>query len=408
MKVGMVGLGKLGLPVAVAIDSKGHSVTGYDVSGAPYEYLRSREIPYQEEGLQPLLDTHNIRTTRSLGILVARSDIIFVPVQTPHDPMYEGATRIPEDRKDFDYTHLKEAVGNIAQTAQELGKRATVAVISTCLPGTYDREIKPLLNDYVDYVYTPQFIAMGTVLDDYLNPEFNLIGVESEEAAAKLEEFYSTINDAPAVRTDITTAEGIKVSYNTWITAKTVIANAWGELAERTGMNFDDIKKAWDLSEKRLISKRYMNAGMSDGGGCHPRDNIAMSWLAEKTGMSHNLWEDLMEAREKYEEWHASTIIEEAEKSDLPVIILGRAFKPETNIETGSPSVLVSHLLAEKGIAHIHTNDVKNLITAVYFIGTANERYKNLQFPDGSVVIDPCGIIEPQQGVTLRALGRKK
>lgn len=110
---------------------------------------------------------------------------------------------------------------------------------------------------------------MGTVLEDYLNPEFNLIGVESEEAADKLEAFYSTINEAPPVRTDITTAEGIKVSYNTWITAKTVIANAWGELAEKTGMDFDDIKRAWDLSGKRLISTRYMNAGMSDGGGCH-------------------------------------------------------------------------------------------------------------------------------------------
>lgn len=406
--VGMVGMGKLGLPVALAIESKGHEVTGYDISCAPYDYLQERQIPYEEEGLQPLLDSHHIRMTQSLGILVARSDIVFVPVQTPHDPRYEGTTRIPDDRKDFDYTHLKNAVKAVADTAQELGKRTTLAVISTCLPGTYEREIKPELNDYVDYVYTPQFIAMGTVLEDYLNPEFNLIGVESEEAADKLEAFYSTINEAPPVRTDITTAEGIKVSYNTWITAKTVIANAWGELAEKTGMDFDDIKRAWDLSGKRLISTRYMNAGMSDGGGCHPRDNIAMSWLASEVGMSHNLWEDLMEAREKYEEWHADVIKEEAEKNDLPVIVLGKAFKPETNIETGSPSVLVSNLLAEKGVPHLHINDAQKLSRAVYFIGTANERYTQLRFPAGSVVIDPFGIIEPQTGVELRALGRKK
>lgn len=299
MNVGMVGMGKLGLPVALAIESRGHEVMGYDISHAVYDYLDQRQIPYEEAGLQPLLDAHKIKMTHTLGELVAQSDIIFVPVQTPHDPRYEGTTRIPDDRKDFDYNHLKGAIRAVADIAQELGKRSTLAVISTCLPGTYQREIKPELNKYVDYVYTPQFIAMGTVLEDYLNPEFNLIGIESEEEAAdRLEAFYLTINDAPPVRTDITTAEGIKVSYNTWITAKTVIANAWGELADKTGMNFDDIKKAWDLSDKRLISTRYMNAGMSDGGGCHPRDNIAMSWLATEVGMSHNLWEDLMEARE--------------------------------------------------------------------------------------------------------------
>lgn len=407
-QVGFVGLGKLGLPVALAIESKGHEVIGYDVNPGVASYVENHEIPYKEEGLQPLLDATNVKVMKSIGEVVARSEIVFLPVQTPHGPEYEGITRLPETRADFDYSYLKEAIGTVALEAARLEKPTTLAVISTCLPGTFEQEIKPLLNEYIDYVYTPQFIAMGTVLEDYLHPEFNLIGVENEEAADKLEDFYKTINDAPAIKTDVTTAEGIKVSYNTWITAKTVIANAWGEMAEKTGMNFSDIKKAWDLSTKRLISTKYTNAGMSDGGGCHPRDNIALSKIASDVGMSHNIWEDLMAAREQYEEWHADVVSSLAEEHDLPVVLLGRSFKPETNIETGSPAILVGNILKEKGIHHQHYEDITGIPQkAVYFIGTAHNRYREMTFPKGSVVIDPFGIIEDQNDVIVRRLGRK-
>lgn len=403
----MVGLGKLGLPVALIINAAGHDVVGYDVNPAVRGYLEQRQIPFREQGLQPLLDQHNVGWRDTIESVVAESDLIFVAIQTPHAPEFEGITPIPNERADFDYTHLAEGVKAIADECQKLATRKTVAVISTCLPGTFTREIKPLLNEYVDYVYCPLFIAMGTVLKDYVFPEFNLIGVESADAADHLEHFYRTINDAPAVRTDVTTAEGIKVSYNTWITAKTVIANAWGELSERLGMNFDDIYKAWSLSGRRLLSSRYMSAGMSDGGGCHPRDNIALSWLAERAGMSHNLWEDLMAAREEYEAWHCEVAIEAMEESGLPLVILGRAFKPETDIETGSPSMLMGEILRAQGVQFLHVNDVHTCHRAVYFIATQNERYQSYEFAPGSIVLDPFGYIPDREGVIVHRLGRR-
>lgn len=406
MKVGFVGMGKLGLPVALAVESKGHEVFGYDVNPAVYEYMENRTIPFQEEGLQPLLDAHQVKMCQTVGEVVANSEIIFIPVQTPHDPKYEGTTRLPDDRKDFDYTWLKEAVKNVADECREQKLGRTVVTISTCLPGTYEREIKPLLNEYVDYAYSPQFIAMGTVLNDYLDPEFNLIGVESEHAADQLEQFFGTINNAPPIRTDITTAEGIKVSYNTWITAKTVIANLWGEIAEKTGMNFDDIFKAWSVSNKRLLSPRYMQSGMGDGGGCHPRDNIALSHIAEQVGLSHNIFEDLMLAREATEEWHAQVAMLEADTHGLPLTVLGRSFKPETNIETGSPAILMANILEEHEYPFTHVEHAETLPKGVYFLGTKNEVYKTYQFAPGSVVIDPFGYIEEQEGVTVKRLGR--
>lgn len=398
-KVGFIGLGKLGLPVALAIESKGHEVVGYDVRPEPYEYIKNKSIPFVEKDLQLLLDNTNIKMVETVEEMFD-CDIIFAAPQTPHDSRFEGTTRLPKDRADFDYTFLKRTVFATSEFS------GILAVISTCLPGTYEREIKQLVGKQ-KYVYVPQFIAMGTVLDDYLNPEFNLIGVEDEDAANLLEKFYATINGAPCVKTDITTAEGIKVSYNTWITAKTVIANAWGEMSEKLGMNFGDIKKAWDLSTKRLISPKYTNAGMSDGGGCHPRDNIALSYIANKVGMSHNIWEDLMAAREDYEVWHADLAAKTAELHDLPLVILGRAFKPETEIETGSPAILVSNILKEWGVEHIHVNDLEHYRPAVYFIATQNERYARLVFPEGSTVIDPFGFIPDQDGLEIIHIGRK-
>jgi len=404
MKIGIVGAGKLGMPVALAIESKGHEVEVYDINPATSGYLDGTiPYPHQEEGIGELLANNHIKVAENIGELVAGKDIIFCAIQTPHEERFEGTTRLPEDRADFDYTFLKQAVTDIVDASE----KTTLAVISTCLPGTYEREIKPLLNDKIDYVYNPLYIAMGTVVMDYLHPEFVLIGQESPEAADKLASFYTTINDKPHVVTDITTAEGIKVSYNTWITAKTVIANAWGEMCHKTGMNFDDMYKAWSLATDRLISPRYMKAGMSDGGGCHPRDNIALSHIAKEVGMSHNLWEDLMSAREDHVDWLAQLTLDKATEEELPIVILGRSFKPETNIETGSGAVLLANILKEKGAHPQHYEDLDGLPQkAVYFIGTAHERYKDFKFPNGSVVLDPHGIIQDRDNVTIIRVGR--
>jgi len=404
MNIGVLGAGKLGLPVALAMESKGHTVQVYDVNPAVEGYFNGEPYPHQEEYVADMLHDSRITVAKNVGELVLGKDIVFCAIQTPHEPRFEGTTRLPEDRADFDYTWLKDAVRDVVEASDG---NTTLAVISTCLPGTYEREIKPLLSDDIDYVYNPLYIAMGTVIDDYLNPEFVLVGQESPEAAAKLQEFYGTLHEAPHVVTDITTAEGIKVSYNTWITAKTVLANAWGEMCERMGMNFDDMYKAWTLANQRLISARYMKAGKSDGGGCHPRDNIAMSWLADEAGMSHNIWEDLMTAREDYEDWHARLAIKASKENELPLVLLGKSFKPETNIETGSPAILMANIIRnDYGYPMQHLDELDGIPQkAVYFIATQHERYKDIRFPVGSMVYDPFRYIEDQEGVTIIRIG---
>lgn len=417
MKIGFIGLGKLGLPVALAINAKGHEVMGYDLNPAVKGYLSERAIPFKEEGIEPLLETHTVQMTDDIRNVVDWADIVFIAVQTPHEPRFEGATRLPEDRADFDYAYLTEAVAEVSKWCLYYKKHTTVVVISTCLPGTYNRRIKNLLNEYVHYVYNPFFIAMGTVVHDFLNPEFVLLGGEwdrkrliwSQKPWDKIDDFYRTIHDKKLFPTDITTAEGIKVFYNTFITMKTVLANTYGEMAHKLGMNVDDIYAALSLATDRIISPKYLKAGMGDGGGCHPRDNIALSDTAKRVGLSHNIFEDLMKAREDHAEWLASLIIEASVKHKIyDIAILGRAFKPETNIETGSPAVLVANILREKGIEFTHEEDVEFPNKPyVIFLGTQHARYfAGYNYPAQSVVIDPFGELPESEDITVVRIGR--
>lgn len=400
MKIGMIGMGKLGLPVALAIESKCHEVKGYDINPAVEGYLKNRQIPYREEGLQPLLDKTQVEMVGSIKELCEWADIVFCAVQTPHDPLYEGATRLPEDRKDFDYTWLKEAVSQVTPGTN-------LVVISTCLPGTFRREIEPLVQG-VNYVYNPYFIAMGTVLADFLNPEFVLIGSYGDTKL--LQDFYKTIHDKPLLVTDVTTAEAIKVSYNTFITAKTVLGNLWGQIAEKTGANVDDIFKAWSMATDRLISPRYLQAGMSDGGGCHPRDNIALSYISDQLGLKYNFFEALMMARESHEEWIADYVL--GLNIPQPILILGKSFKPETNITTGSPAMLLASILREKGVEFTqydpYIDDVKPNLEQrfVVVVATKHAVFAGYKFKQGTVVIDPFGIMPDQEGVVVHRLGR--
>ena len=413
MNIGFLGLGKLGLPVALAIDSKGHNVCGYDIDERIKTYLAEGAIPYREEESQELLDNHNIQFT-DITDVVSNSEIIFVPIQTPHDEMYEGITRIPETRKDFSYEWLKEGISVLADAIDKQEEDKVVIIISTVLPGTIEREIKPLLNDKMKLCYNPFFIAMGTTIADFTNPEFVLFGVDDNEAAKKAEDFYKTIHNRPFFKTDISSAELIKVAYNTYIGMKVVFANTMMEICHHTGANVDDVTEAMGLAHERLMSKRYLYGGMGDGGGCHPRDNIAMSWLSNELGLSHNFFDNLMIARENQTEWLADLMIEERNKTNANLVILGKTFKQETNLVVGSPAILLKNILEEKGydveMYDPYTDDEEPNFreNTVFLIGTKHPEFKDMELPNNSTVIDPWRYRVEQQGIKLIHLGGSK
>lgn len=450
MKIGFMGLGKLGLPCALASEAAGHEVVGYDPNPAVAGYIRDRKIPYREEGTPELLVNSKIRVV-SVSEMVDFADLIFVAVQTPHDPLYEGVTRIPETRVDFNYDWLIQAVKQLDEAIESQGVDMPVVVISTVLPGTMDSKIVPLLGPHFKLCYNPFFIAMGTTVHDFTHPEFVLFGMSDEQTADLAESFYKTIHNAPFYRCSIKSAELIKVAYNTFISTKLAFVNNLMEICHHTGADVDEVTSALKLGTERLISSKYLNAGMGDGGGCHPRDNIALSWLSRKLGMTFDFHEAIMMAREKQTEFLAN-LVEKFQYRDyytpgtksaiedgfivnpvrtsvkLPVIILGKAFKEQTNLEVGSPAILLKNILAERGIEatmfdpHVDAGQgltellhecfkvgfPEGTSPKLFFIGTHHAVFADYKFPYGSVVIDPWRMIKDQPGVQVYRIGEAK
>ena len=413
MKVGMIGLGKLGLPVALAIESQGHEVRGWDASDAAREGVRERRFPRPEEGVEELLASSQLELA-PVEELVEFAEVVFVAVQTPHEPSLEGATRLPDYRRDFDYSFLTEAVDSVAKAAAAQEKPLTLAVISTVLPGTMEREVRPLLPATVKLAYNPFFTAMGSTAGDFLEPEFVLIGTDGPtEQDPILPRLYRTIHDRPLFETDIKTAELIKVAYNTFIGQKIVFANAMMEICHKVGADVDDLADALGLARDRIISPRYLRGGMGDGGPCHPRDNIALSWLSGEADLSHDIFGDVMQARENQTQWLADLITERAD--GLPVVVLGKAFKPESDLTDGSPALLLASILEERGLEFAHHDHhidgagprIEEQPPSLFFIATRHPEYAEASFPPGSMVLDPWGYIPDQEGVNVVRIGRR-
>ena len=373
MKIGFIGLGKLGLPCAEAIAQKGHNVSGYD----------TREV------------TSNLVTVHSsISTMVKDRDIVFVAVPTPHDPSYDGrAPTAHLEPKDFSYDIvidvLKEANANMS-------KDQLLVLISTVLPGTTREEFVPLIHN-TRFVYNPYLIAMGTVAHDMVNPEMVMIGTEdgSETGDAKqLVDFYKTIMENNP-RYEIGTwdeCECIKVFYNTFISTKLGLVNMIQDVAEKQGhINVDVVTDALANSTQRIMGPSYMKAGLGDGGGCHPRDNIALRYMADKLDLGYDIFDAIMNAREIQAKNMAQVLIDNATQYDLPILLNGIAYKPGVPYVDGSYALLVGHYCNEAGFPPIQIDPLafepNNRTYSAVVLMSHPELYVSLN--DDSVVVDP-------------------
>ena len=327
MKISFIGLGTLGLPCAEAVAQKGHTVSGYDI-------------------VNVTSDTINVKD--SIAEAVAGQDIVFVAVPTPHDPAYDGrAPTAHLEPKDFSYDIVKEC---LEEANKFMTKNQLLVLISTVLPGTTRREFVPLVNN-TRFVYNPYLIAMGTVAWDMINPEMIMIGTEDGSAttdARELVKFYQSIMENNP-RYEIGTwdeCECIKVFYNTFISTKIGLVNMMQDVAQKQGnINVDVVTRALSKSTMRIISKAYMKAGMGDGGACHPRDNIALRYMAQELGLGYDLFDSVMNAREKQAENMAIEILKYGNK----VQFSSDSYKPGVDYVDGSYSLLVQHYIKKHG-----------------------------------------------------------
>ena len=328
-KIGFIGLGKLGMPCAEAIRKKGFHVAGYDVADKKSDLIEIRD---------------------SIEDLVRDRDIVFIATPTPHEEGYDGREPTShKEVKDFNYDSVKKV---LAKCNRHMGVTQSLVLISTVLPGTIRRELAPLVTN-VKLLYNPYLIAMGTVADDMINPEMIMIGTkkgvyETAYKAQQLESFYNQVCDN-FPRIEFGTweeIESMKIFYNTFISNKVALVNMIQDVAHKLGnMDVDKITQALAKSTKRIVSSRYMKAGMGDGGACHPRDNIALRWLAKDLGLGYDMFESIMTARERQAETMAKAILTHGNA----VCFSSDSYKSGTDLVDGSYSLLVQHYVQKHG-----------------------------------------------------------
>ena len=330
-KIGFIGLGKLGMPCAEAVAKKGFEVAGYDIVHKSSEHIEIRD---------------------SIKSVVEDRDIVFVATPTPHEDGYDGRTptsHLPV--KDFNYTAVKEV---LSACNKHMNQQQTLVLISTVLPGTTRREFESLVTN-TSLMYNPYLIAMGTVADDMINPEMIMIGSRTglKDSDCKgrselLESFYNQVCDNMP-RMEFGTwedVEGMKIFYNTFISTKVALVNMIQDVSHKLGnMNVDNVTGALSRSTNRIISAKYMKAGMGDGGACHPRDNIALRWLAKELDLGYDMFESIMTAREKQAETMAKAVLTHGKN----IHFTSDSYKPGVEMPDGSSSLLLQHYVKEHG-----------------------------------------------------------
>lgn len=418
MKISMIGMGKLGIPVALAWESKGHDVVGYDIFPTAKEVFATRKFPYQEEDAQRLLEQSKIRVVDTVDEAVAHGDLCFIAVQTPHGEKYEGVTRMPTARSDFDYAALKASIYNVAVSAKAQKRHTTIVVISTALPGTCEREVLPLLNEYTGFCYAPMFIAMSQVISDALNPEFVLLGIDKSSARSieLVRAFFESMHAPEKLRfMSVVSAELTKVAYNVALSVKITIANSLMEIAHKTGANVDDVTNALGAATDRIISKKYLRGGMPDAGPCHPRDIIALAWLAQELHLSYDFFGSMVYSREAQAAFIAEVCAKKVNETQLPIVMLGVAYKKGVNLTVGSAALLLKNILLERGFTALriidpYINDEKPVEQAVYVVSTDHDEFFTDTFlasiPKGSTIIDPWGKVKDVEGCQVVRIGR--
>jgi UDPglucose 6-dehydrogenase len=409
LKIGFIGLGKLGLDAA-EVFAEHYEVRGYDI------------YPRQSD----LVKVCDIQET------IQASDWIFIAVPTPHAEGYDGS--IPSSHlepRDFGHEAVIEAITKINHYATN-SKR--VVLISTVLPGTTRHYFVPRLDSMHEFLYNPYLIAMGSVKWDMVNPEMIMIGTEYGDRTSLAQElvdiYQPMMKNNP--RYEIGTwdeCEAIKIFYNTFISAKVGLVNMIQDFAMKIGnINVDVVTDALSRSTMRIMGPKYMTAGMGDAGACHPRDNIALRWLAEEYDIGYDMFDTIMHAREVQAKNLADFLVIQAQQHNLPIVIHGKAYKPNVPYCIGSYSTLVGHYVKSAGHRVYYVDPLADDTTDVVvdfdrpavilmahnrqitygYTGTQAEDPDYFKFQAGSVVVDPWRSIPQRSDIKVIHYGNTR
>ena len=333
--IGVFGAGWVGLVTGGCFAELGHRVIVRDVMPERIEALRAGKLPFHEPDLPEVLERNRERITYTLDAGdLAGADAIFVCVQTP--PTYSG---------DADLSFVWSALDDLPASDE----RQILVMKSTVPVGTGEKvraalEGRGLSN--VGYVSNPEFLAEGRAVRDFLNPDRIVVGALAEEDSAAIEALYAGI-DAPVVRTDVASAEMIKLAANAFLMTRISFINEIANVCEAVGADVVEVAKGVGLDHR--LGPHFLRAGIGYGGSCFPKDSLALKQLASNSGYHFQLLAAVIEVNELQKR----RVIQKLQKHlgklrGKKIALLGLAFKAGTDDMREAPSlVLASRLLAE-------------------------------------------------------------
>ena len=372
MKISVIGLGKLGLPLLTTIASKGFPVWGFDINRSIVENLKVGLTELNETGLIDLLKDSkaNIHATESLKEAVLNSEITFIITPTPS-----------QKNGYFSLKFINQAVKSIGRALKKKKIYHLIVVVSTMMPGSTD-QVRELLEKSSNKVcgrdfglcYNPEFIALGSVIYNLLNPDFILIGESNQKAGDILQKFYKKYceNKPKIARMNFINAELSKISVNTFITTKISYANMLSEICEKLpGGNVDIVTETIGLDSR--IGRKYLKGGPAFGGPCFPRDNIAFISLAKNLKSSFSIASSTHKTNLRQTERLIEVVTKYINKNST-VGILGLSYKPFTDVVDESPGLLLAQALKQAGV-RLNIHDPLALENAEKILGSNGVKY---------------------------------
>jgi UDPglucose 6-dehydrogenase len=371
--IGVVGAGWVGLVTAACFAEMGHRVVIREIVPEKVESLRRGEVPIHEPGLPEMIERNRQRLTftTEMGELLDGPRLLFVCVQTP--PTYSG---------DADLSAVQHAL-------QEIGEpEGKALVMKSTVPVGTGRTIRRDAPDLA-YVSCPEFLREGTAVEDLMHPDRVVIGIEAgdEWAADAVESVYEPLG-APVIRTDVASAEMVKLASNAFLATKISFINEIANVCEEVGADVSEVAKGMGLDER--IGPKFLRAGAGYSGSCLPKDVSGLKQLAGNSGYHFQLLTSVIEVNELQKRRLVGKLAKHlGSLAGKRIAVLGLAFKPDTDDMREAASLVLTARLEGEGATVVAYDPVaeeraRGLLPTVEMASSAMEA---LDGADGAVLV---------------------
>ncbi|WP_254809453.1 UDP-glucose 6-dehydrogenase AglM [Natronosalvus amylolyticus] len=350
MHVSIVGSGYVGTTIAACLADLGHEVTNIEIDETIVEKINAGEAPIHEAGLEERIAEHagtRLRATTDYDA-VCDTDLTFLCLPTPQ-----------HDDGSLDLSIMQAASESLGDALAGKAGSHLVVVKSTVLPGTTEDVIGPVVAersekaigapDGLELAMNPEFLRMGTAVEDFLEPEKIVVGATSEDAATTMGTLYEPMVETGAsfVETGVREAELIKYANNAFLASKVSLVNELGNIAKAYGVDAYEVLEAVGLDDR--ISERFMRSGLGWGGSCFPKDVNALRAGARQQGYEPALLDAVVQVNDGQPRRLVHLLAHHVDLEGSQIAVLGLSFKPGTDDVRESRALVVIDSLLECG-----------------------------------------------------------